>query len=163
MTNDYYTDGGCVGMNPSKTGGTWAWVAVTPKGNESSRAAGVITPIEAGVEAVSNNLTELLAAIMALEDAEAGWDGTLHTDSYVTLCRLTRRHAGFKGIPDHLRQRLSIVRGRLGLFRVALLDGHPTRKQLASGRGKRGNPVSKWNVLCDDLCSEQAFLFRKGK
>jgi hypothetical protein len=42
----------------------------------------------------------------------------------------------------------------LGKVDYRHVDGHPTASQLKLGIGKRGNPVSKWNVMADELCNK---------
>lgn len=147
-----YVDGGVVRQNPSPIGGTWACVLVDVNGRELDRASGFVSRESLGMD-VTNNFTELLAAVEGLERLPDGWSGTLHTDSNVTRCRIIGRNPGMNGIPQALRDRLAACKKRLGFIRVVLLDGHPTRDQLFRGSGKRGNPVSKWNVLCDELCT----------
>jgi ribonuclease HI len=156
-----YSDGGCVGPNPSPRGGTWAWCLVGPDGGREEEASGFVTPAEAGVETVTNNYAELLAAVLALESRPAGWSGVLHTDSQITLYRVERRPpdrkpARMAGIPDNLAARLEAVKARLGDYRLVLLGGHPTRAELAAGRRRDGLPCSPHNVYCDLLCSRAA-------
>jgi ribonuclease HI len=156
-----YSDGGCVGPNPSPRGGTWAWCLVGPGGEREQEASGFVTPDQAGLPAVTNNYAELLAAVLALESRPAGWSGVLHTDSQVTLNRVRRQPAGRKspgmaGIPGDLAARLDAARARLGEYRVVLLGGHPTLGELAAGRRRDGLPCSPHNVHCDLLCSRAA-------
>jgi len=40
-----------------------------------------------------------------------------------------------------------------------LLDGHPTKAQIESEKGKRGNPTSVHNVWCDEQCGKQARMY----
>lgn len=161
-----YADGGVININPSPHGGTWACIFVdlatgpAPGGTIILTASGIVTPNDIGLPTVSNNLTELLACVEAMERLPDGWGGVIHTDSYVTLCRLANANPSFSGIPDHLRTRTWTARRRLGRFSVALLDGHPTRAQLAAGIGKRGNKVSAWNVACDKECGRLAAEWR---
>lgn len=152
-----YSDGGCVGRNPSTLGGTWAYVLLSAAGEVLAEESGLVTPADVGLPAVTNNYTELLAAVRALEALPAGWQGTLYTDSFVTLCRITTGKK-FAGIPEPLRERCLTARAGLR-HRVVLLGGHPSRDDLFRGRRKDGLPVSKWNVRCDALCGEQARRF----
>lgn len=156
MTTSIFCDGGVISRNPSSIGGTWAVVLVGPDGAEVDRRRNVITPQEAGVIAVSNNYTELLAACMGLSLVPDGWAGALYTDSNVTRCRLLGVHPRMAGIPAALEEFMWAQRRRLGPFTVTLLGGHPTKDDLFRGVGKRGLPVSRWNVLCDKLCSAAA-------
>lgn len=154
-----YCDGGLIGANPSPNGGTWCFVVVDDD-VQVAMQSGIVTPAEAGLPAITNNYTELLAAVNALEMMDDGWTGTLFTDSNVTRLRLISSKPKMAGIPPALQQRLRDAKRRVGAFKVALLDGHPTRQQLASGIGKRGGPVSKWNVLCDEECTRLANEFK---
>lgn len=162
---EVYCGGGVVKKNPSPIGGTWACVMVGPKNessdgrgldnNELSRHSGFITPQQAGLPAISNNYTELLAAVEAMERLPDGWEGPLFTDSFVTVCRLTSVAPKMNGIPDDLQRRMWLSRDRLKIT-ACLLDGHPTKFHPKRGIGKRGNKVSRWNVLADFLCGEEA-------
>jgi len=151
-----YADGGVCLKNPSPIGGSWAWLQVAH--DEVLReASGHVTPGQAGFPGgtVSNNFTELLAAVLALEALPDGWCGTLYTDSQVTLYRLTGSRK-FGGIPEPLRRRCQAQLARVGFVRVVLLGGHPSRKDLAAGYRRDGLPVSKFNVRADELCGLRA-------
>jgi hypothetical protein len=158
-----YADGGVITRNPSDEGGAWAWRLVSDADEIVLQGSGVILPAEAGLPQITNNLTELLACVEALEAMPGSWRGTLFTDSLVTLCRLFNADPSFNGVPPELEARTWAQRRRLWGYRVVLLDGHPTRKQLASGIGKRGNPCSKWNVACDEECRRLAVAFKTAK
>lgn len=158
-----YADGGVIGTNPSTLGGTWAYVLVDDDGQSLDEQSGIVTAAGAGVGAVTNNYTEFLALVLGMEALPEGWRGTIFSDSMISLGRLFR---GWKmtGIPAPLVKRGGIALQRLDLVNVrhVLLDGHPTRAQLRAGVGKRGNPVSVWNVRCDTLCSAQARTVVRG-
>jgi hypothetical protein len=149
---DCYTDGGLAGRNPSAIGGSWAYALVSDN-TVHMQCYGFVTPGEMDVPAVTNNLVELLAAVAALEALPLGWEGKLYTDSLCTQQRLITNRPELAGVPDVLESRLWDVRRKYGLIPVVLLDGHPTRKQLLTGFGKRGNPVSPWNKHVDRLCT----------
>lgn len=84
--NQLYCDGGVIEKNPSKKGGTWA--AKLIQGGKVVRArGGIITPAQAQMETVSNNLTEMLALVRGLEMLPDDWSGTVYSDSQVTLGR----------------------------------------------------------------------------
>lgn len=172
MSLKVYSDGGVVGRNPSATGGTWAYCCIGIEyGAERIRAAasGLITPgsLRHPHPVISNNFTELYAAVRAVEAAvhELGWDGVppkeipqrerivLYTDSQVTQFRMTES-ASFKNVPGWLEQ--SAVRVRRYCKKVVLLGGHPTKEELAAGRDSRGLLTSKWNCWCDRQCRELA-------
>lgn len=159
MTFDVFTDGGCAGRNPSALGGSWAWVQVAG-GVEVRRASGTVTPAQVGLPVVTNNLTELLAAVEALEACPAGWAGTIHTDNKVTLHRVHPRpkpaRPSMVGIPQALRDRLAAAKARLGRYAVRLVAGHPTGAELAAGRTAKGVLASPFNVACDILCGAES-------
>lgn len=170
-----YCDGGVISSNPSRIGGTYAAVFVSKSGEQISSVSGTVTPAQAGLPAITNNYTELLAAVVAMELLPANWTGTLYTDSNVTRLRIVNAKPSMAGIPTDLQERLAHAKSRIGGawspgqdrngatggMCVVLLKGHPTKADLAAGEGARGEgkqslPVSKWNVLCDKLCGEEA-------
>jgi ribonuclease HI len=141
-----YCDGGTIGRNPSKIGGTWAWCKV------------VITPEDADTANITNNFTELYAAIRALE-SENTKKVSLFTDSNITKLRLTTSNK-FANIPKWMINRAKELR-KIGNYEVTLLGGHPTKKELITGRKKKnGLPVSKFNCLCDEECNKLAKIFQ---
>lgn len=156
MTEELYCDGGVIGRNPSIIGGTWAWCLIRD-GLVFRSACGVITPEDCkphpGI--VTNNITELYAAVQALEAMGEGWDGIIHTDSSITLQRITEG-VSFANVPQSLRIRaLAVRRGRK--YKTKLLAGHPTKEELVKGKARRnGNPVSIWNCWCDEQCQRLA-------
>lgn len=152
---DLYTDGGVIGQNPSTLGGTWAYCLVDATGQRITCDSGIITPAEAQLPAVTNNLTELLAIVKGREALPYAWTGTIHSDSWVSLQRVFLA-AKLKNVPPWLVTRLQKLQ-RDGWFTGChwmLLDGHPTKAQLAAGVGKRGAPVSIHNVWCDQACTK---------
>ena len=153
MTTDIYIDGGVIQSNPSIHGGTWAFIA------GDMRKSGVVTPRMTGFPMVTNNYTELYAAVMALEQMPDGWSGTIHTDSLITLRRLTYRKAKMNGIDEQLKMRLDLARHRLGKIKVLHVSGHPTKEELAAGKCTKGRPVSPLNVECDKMCQVEAMRF----
>lgn len=156
-----FADGGVIGRNPSKHGGTWAWCQVESDTVVRLKASGVVTPAEAWLDTITNNYTELMAAVRGMESLPEGWDGLIHTDSYVTLCRISLPKAKFNGIPKDFEERTWAARKRLGKYRVVLLGGHPTKADLLKGIRTDGLPVSRWNVLCDRLCNQEAQKWRE--
>jgi hypothetical protein len=154
---DLYTDGGVIGVNPSPIGGTWAWCLVDVTGKRVQCDSGIITPADAQLPGVTNNLTELLAIIKGREALPYAWSGTIHSDSWVSLQRVFLA-AKLKNVPPWLVTRLHTLQ-RDGWFSGCswkLLDGHPTKAQLAAGVGKRGGMVSIHNVFCDAECTRLA-------
>lgn len=151
-----FTDGGVIGPNPSPLGGTWAWCLVVNNDRIAYHASGIVTPKDIGLPTVSNNVTELLAAVEGLDNAvpqPVDW----FTDSGVTLWRLTTGKK-WAGVPDWLKARA--IACRPGVKSATLLGGHPNKAELASGRRKDGKPVSEWNVWCDHECNRLAAEFR---
>lgn len=156
---DIYCDGGVVGHNPSALAGTWAFCHVDKDGNHIEEQSGLVMPDESPTGLITNNLTEMIALVRAIERIDLGFTGTIYSDSQITL---GRAFLGWKmdGIPERLEKCLRSAVSRLGTgFKWKLLDGHPTKAQLASGKGKRGNLVSVHNKWCDEECGRQAKAF----
>lgn len=162
-----YADGGVIGRNPSSEGGTWAWCHVNAAGERvaqnsapvffyDARSGDYSTPI-------SNNYTEMLALVNGLLALPRNWHGTVYSDSQITLGRLFWGWKWSK-LPPYLVKRAQIALKRLDVPKITavLLDGHPTRAQLAAGVGKRGNPVSEHNVWCDAECNRHAKQYREA-
>jgi ribonuclease HI len=146
-----YTDGGVIKKNPSEWGGTYAWCGVNERGERVVVGSGLI--LAAGM---TNNIAEFVAAVSALEMMPDQWSGKLYSDSQITLGRLCW---GWKlmGIPPEWATRGSAVLKRLGEIEPVLLQGHPTRADLAAGIGKKRNlPVSEHNVWADRECQRIA-------
>src|SRR5438445_3022 len=95
-----YTDGGLLTSNPSEIGGTWAWCAVTENGKRIGFKSGIVfaDALERDAElnddnppqhpVVSNNHTEQIAIVKALEALPFGWSGTIFSDSEVAITRV---------------------------------------------------------------------------
>ena len=164
MITALYADGGVIGHNPSTDGGTWSWIQLDdklPSPTMSSYGTGVITPEMAGLPAITNNLTEILALIYGLEALPADFSGVVYSDSMVSLGRLFQGWQ-WQHVPMWVHKRYQAARERLLFWptiKYVLLDGHPTKAQLASGVGKRGHPCSIWNVRCDKMCAETGESF----
>jgi hypothetical protein len=135
---------------------------VTVDGERLTSDSGVITPAEVGLPLVTNNVTELYAILEARESMPYAWSGTIHSDSWVSLQRVFLA-ARLHNVPGWLVERLQRLQ-RDGWFAGCswkLLDGHPTKAQLAAGVGKRGHPVSEHNVWCDQACTQAARAYRQ--
>lgn len=161
MTNpeELYCDGGLIGPNPSLIGGTWCWVWIN-NGEYLRHSSGIITPEDFEMSVISNNVSELIAALRALKSTPKGWNGTLCSDSQVTLRRLTG-NPKFTNTPRWLIDRVLAVR-RTRKFKTKLIAGHPTIKELKQGFADRnGLPTSKWNVFCDQECCRLAAKFKE--
>lgn len=146
--SEIYADGGVIGKNPSSHGGTWCFLWAGGGGEVLRLHSGLVTPADLGVARVTNNHTELLAALKALESVPRGWAGTLYTDSVVTLHRVTSG-SKFDGVPQWLRLRVLEVR-RARRYRVMHVKGHTTEEQRINGVGHT------LNVMCDRECSRLA-------
>jgi ribonuclease HI len=135
-----YADGGVIGHNPSKIGGTWAFVIVDEKGKVLHKDAGVYVPEEMGTSTVTNNQTELVAILLGMQWANARRIKikTVFSDSQITLGRMFQGWS-LKNIPDwmiDLKDSLS-VRGVRGQF-------------------IKGHNGDKFNEMCDRMCEQQA-------
>lgn len=158
MNDLLFSDGGVIGPNPSRLGGTWAWCLIRD-GALIQHGSGLLLPEDVGLPTISNNDTELYAAIRALEVMQPKWNGVLCTDSQVTLHRLNTPSAKHT-TPEFLRRRCWELRRALR-YTIRLHAGHPTRKELAEGKRQRnGLPTSPWNVWCDKECTRLATLFK---
>jgi ribonuclease HI len=160
-----YADGGVVTRNPSGIGGTWACVWADAEKELLCEWMGWAPPIEIDktfpdAPSVSNNVTELLAVVLALEALPPNWEGEVYSDSLCTIRRLQQlEKASMNGVPDWLAVRMLIAGKRLGAkVSYTLLCGHPTKKELDSGYGKRGYPVHRHNARCDMLCKAMGIL-----
>ena len=87
---------------------------------------------------------------------------TLFSDSELTLNRIFKNYNKDK-LPPSVKTRLGTVFAKVkDRVNGVLVAGHPTKKDLAQGFKTKGNkqyPVSKWNVLCDSLCTQEASKF----
>lgn len=160
-TKELYVDGGVVGVNPSHIGGTWGCVLV--KDPDHYEMSGYITPQKLGTPMVSNNQTEMMAMLIGMSWLQHDFSGTIYSDSQVTIGRVSLGWK-WKNIPQWMHEAYQYERKRLiywNQIKFVLLDGHPTKVQLEQGIGKRGHPVSKYNVICDELCRKEAIKCRK--
>lgn len=156
---ELFTDGGTVGPNPSPIGGSWAWILVR-KGRLMSRASGLLTPEDAGLGTISNNVAELYAALRGIEALPEGFAGAVWTDSLITLNRLMDGEK-WSGVPEWLQKRVVEARSsRKWSYDCSLLGGHPNRDELFDGKRKDGKIVSRWNVYCDEMCKKIAKRYK---
>lgn len=171
-----FTDGGVIKKNPSVIGGTWAFVLVNANNENVYEESGVV-PATA-TRSITNNQTEQIAIVKALEILPENWTGALFTDSKIARGRV---FLGYKteNLPTNIITRTLAARNRLGKISTVIFEGHPTKNCLQSkdeprvaeiiqnikeyrdhanfidGIGKRrGRPVSRHNVRCDELCGE---------
>jgi ribonuclease HI len=155
--NKLYADGGVITHNPSEIGGTWAY-RILKDGLVTCEFSGILTPKQAKMVTVSNNLTEMCAVIAGLRALPDDWTGTIYSDSQITLGRLFMSWK-WNEIPQWLHDMYKDAQKRLVNWERltwVLLDGHPTKAHLAAGLGKRGHPVSEHNKWCDQACTAAA-------
>jgi ribonuclease HI len=152
-------DGGTVGRNPSKLGATFAWYWLDCKGERIKEDWGLVEPVDLGTQIASNNVAELMAALRLIESLPRGWEGTIYTDSLITLRRITTSHK-FNGVPAWMVAWCKDLR-RDHRYKVTLLAGHPTRADLKRGfKAKSGYPVSIHNQWADKKCTELSKEFQ---
>ena len=153
---EIYCDGGVAwdgSPGASTIGGTWAWVGVDKDGDRVIERSGFVpaTP----TRTITNNHTEGIAIIKALEAMPEGWTGVVKSDSMIALGRVFKGWRN-KNVPQNMIDRARNARRRVGKVETVLLQGHPTKVDLERGIGKkRGFPVSIHNVRCDELCSDR--------
>lgn len=151
-----YTDGGCVYKNPSPFGITWAWCGISRDGKMALYESGLIETNKTTYGLLTNNQSEQIAIIRALEAMPDGWEGLLCSDSQIALGRTFRGYKT-KNLPQNMVDRTREAVDRLGEVKYMLLQGHPQLVDLENGIGaKRNRPVSIFNVFCDELCSEES-------
>lgn len=160
-------DGGCRLCNPSPWGGMWAFRYTDAAGSVVAQASGVVTVAEAfPLTTVTNNFTETLALLLALEGMPAGWSGVARTDS-LNAIRVFQNYRDPKKVaaqtvwlPLDIIARVRAVRERLGPFTYELLAGHPDKVKGAVARleagetviSDRGYPFCIHNHWCDKSC-----------
>lgn len=162
LAAEIFADGGVVAVNPSPYAGTWAYVLVRD-GEIVHDRSGYLLPTDIGRDVVTNNNSELMAILAVISQLPDGFVGRVNSDSWIALGWVFQNYKT-DSIPPALLAHLDAAKERLKSLRLTwrLLDGHPTKDQLATGRGKRGNPVSEWNARCDRVCSELAAKFERG-
>ena len=164
--NSLFCDGGVIKKNPSKIGGTWACKIVN--GSAVGTFSGVITPAEAHVAAVTNNLTEMFALVNGLMRLDWNWVGTIYSDSQITIGR-AKLGWKWKNIPQWLYELFGREAARhhdyWDSIQWVLLGGHPTKKDLERGFRDDMAPVHINNVWCDQECQRLAkeFLSKQNK
>lgn len=153
-----FCDGGLVGAQPFTLAGTWAYVVVVD-GQAFRERSGIIR-----VAGTTNNQTEMYALLMGLKALPSDFAGEILSDSMVTLGRVFLSWK-WNNIPDEFHTIFREQTTRLknwGTDRITytLLDGHPSKAQLAAGIGKRGHMVSAFNVWCDAECNRRSAEYK---
>lgn len=152
---ELYCDGGLIKMNA--IGGTWAWCGVDKFGKIVVCGSGYM--LETPTKKVTNNTTEQVAIVKALEAMPPRWSGLVNSDSACALGHLMGSHFNSK-LPANVAERCAMAKLRAGDFKTRLLEGHPYEVDLLRGIGsKRGHPVSIYNVWCDDECERQKTVY----
>jgi ribonuclease HI len=182
MSQTLYCDGGVIGRNPSDIGGVWAWCLVDTLGALTMRRGFLVPPtanqfahnailfaveqqlmgtdihIEhfPGSESVagrcSNNHTELYAMLDGMEHLPDGWEGSIVSDSIVTLRRMRGESLlDPSQVPLALIERVGRANRRLGRVEFLHVKGHPSKAAMKAGY-IGDHPVSKHQVWCDHEC-----------
>lgn len=155
-----FSDGGVVWSTVTKiasrsdVGGTWAYCFVNLAGERYEERSGVLLPAQGVGGTITNNVTELQALTLGVLAVPDGAVAHFHSDSNCSLRRVFDG-AQLNGVPIWLVEQTLEARkklARLHHLTWTLLDGHPGPEHLASGYGKRGNPVSEHNCFCDKAC-----------
>lgn len=154
-----YADGGVIGRNPSTIGGTYAYRILDDKGCVVEQGCRSISPSSMNMGAsVTNNQTEMLAILEGIKHLPDDFDGTIYSDSNVTLGRLFRKWK-WTNIPEWMKDIFKQETRRLINWKKVqgtLVQGHPTKDELEIGMGHKGYPVSEHNVWCDSACQSIA-------
>src|SRR5688500_18958595 len=108
-----YVDGGVIVTNPSIIGGTYAWRVVYYEGAPLGRGAVVTTSQMGGL--VTNNQTEMLALLEGLKRLPDHFNGTIYSDSQVTLGRIFMGWK-WKNIPAWMHTLYKEQRARLSYW-----------------------------------------------
>lgn len=123
--------------------------------------SGIITPEQMKLKVITNNISELYAAVKAILSVPKEWDGKIYTDSLITYRRITTSHK-FNGIPNGLKKLTTKLRTE-NKYMAKWIKGHPNENDLDNGKNDKGQLVSKYNVLCDDLCNELSIKILGGE
>ena len=158
-----YTDGGTIGHPPSRKGGVWAYVAVSRKGKVLDCKSGLVTPEELGLTAISADMIELYAVLMALSKFNDR-AGTIITDSENIKRKLTSPDGSLYGVSDDIQKMFVEAKKRFKVdpWFIKLAVGHPTAIQLKHGTTFRGRICSRWHMLCDKLCNDTKKQYREN-
>lgn len=169
---ELWCDGGVLKKNPSPYGGTWAFCGVDPMADELIYGESALVLAPDGLF-ITNNDTEIMAVIKALESVPEGWAGRVFTDSQVTIRRFELiaqdKPEWIKRIPRNILLRAMQAFNRAGELTWILVKGHPERQDLEIGyyekdlvRGyETPRVVSKYNIWCDAECGKHASQWKE--
>lgn len=106
-TVNAYSDGGQLSANlkdvGSIHGGTWGCVWTDKDDNRVQEAHGTVLPNKAiGRMGVTNNDSEMIAALIALDNLPDDWRGTFHCDSIVTIGRIKELSPHVAHLPERI-------------------------------------------------------------
>lgn len=153
-----WTDGGLLSRNPSKIGGTWAWVRVNEKLEIENQSSGILLPKHLNTEArvyteVTNSHSEITAIYRGLRELPDDWIGEIVTDSKLCISWLTQKdrlgeRLVWKNCPDWLQERVIQEQNRIygsgGHLKYRHVDGH-----------QNDSIDHRFNILCDDMCRKE--------
>lgn len=152
-------DGGCRLKNPSDVGGMWAFRHIDDEGRVTRQSYGVILVEDVfPLTTVTNNLTETLALLLALEALPDAWNGLVCSDSQNAIRVFQNPNKDREHLTADVLARCRAVCKRLGKLSFKLLCGHPTKdeiRRMEAGEtvvGERGYPYCLHNVWCDTAC-----------
>jgi len=154
-----YTDGGVIFKNPSPYGVTCAFALVKDDHLIHKESYLIV-----GNDLNTNNQSELLAIVFGLEFLHFISENSIAeicSDSEASI-RRTFLGGSMNNVPQWIQNRLLNVQEGLkywNKFSYTLLGGHPTRTSLKKGTNAKGQPVSRWNALCDELCRQESQKF----
>lgn len=157
-----FADGGLLGFK--KHGGTWAWCGVDKEGKRVLMYSGVMEEAKVGY-VVTNNHSEQMAILQAIEMMPPGWSGNVYSDSFIALGRVFH---GFRreNLPDEIHQRSMAAVKKLGTIKTGNLKGHPFEADLRAKKKQRTEgsgflPTSIHNYWCDKKCEEERDHWKK--
>ena len=186
-----YADGGLLSPNPSTIGGTMAF-ALTDLDDDLLAASfdccitrteemrwrqstrnplGTIQvkdyqkcPALWPNDRITPDITETWAIVRGLTFLPRDWSGTVYSDNECALQRLFGTYS-WNGVPDRFKRMCLDRVATLGSITTLLLNGHPSKKELAQGwkfnSAKIKRPVSEWNKLCDTGCDLMKKYYRE--
>lgn len=158
-------DGGVLGMNPSRYGGMIACRLIEADGEAVFSLSRLVFPAEIGLPKVTNNVTELMAVLLGMDQLPDHWSGCILTDSQVTYYRIhPRKKSKFSGVPVPIIQQLDRHKSRLGRYQIELVKGHPQAEDLRRGTDRLGRKVHADQHWCDEECNRlaEAFFQQRG-
>ena len=156
-----FCDGGVMGSNPSKLGGTWAWCHIGAGNERIATKSGMIKTIPGKRDEITNNEMELAAMIYLLQSFPERWSGQVFTDSRLTVLRIKAVQNG-RSTREISMKSIVLIKAaldRLSTVEVYWLPGHSREPFpfLVYGLGTVDvNPHNRWcHQACDDAKTAQ--------